>query len=74
MTFVRPMRPKSLKSLKVHFGALLRSKVTILIVTSRFARSPMDFRGPGGPGAPKVLKVQFGALWDLTTIDLGLYT
>ena len=25
MSFVRPMRPKSLKSLKVHFGALLRS-------------------------------------------------
>ena len=28
------------------------------------------FDGFGGPGAPKVLKVHFGALWDLKTIDL----
>ena len=31
----------------------------------------MDFRGPGGPGAPKVLKVHFGALWDLKQLILA---
>ena len=59
--------PKSEKGVK---SALLRSQNSLFKFPSGFHTSPMDLGGPGGPGAPKVLKVHFGALWDLKTIDL----
>ena len=52
---------------KVHFCA---HKTTILPAPLKWLPSLTFFDGFGGPGAPKVLKLHFGALWELKTIDL----